>query len=166
VHANDAIDAARRAFPAWAATPWQERVRMLRRAVSLIEERVYFIGAALALEVGKNRMESLGEAQETADLIAYYCDEMERNDGYVVRMRDDPLSGFVSENRSVLRPYGPWLVIAPFTFRWRSPAAPAGAALVAGNTVVIKSASSTPWSGRLLADAFRDAGLRTASSIT
>ena len=45
-----AIDAARRAFPAWAATPWQERVGLLRRAVSLLEERVYFIGAALALE--------------------------------------------------------------------------------------------------------------------
>ena len=49
---------------------------------SSIEARVYFIGAALALEVGKNRMEALGEAQETADLIAYYCDQMERNDGY------------------------------------------------------------------------------------
>ena len=85
VHASER-SLPRRAFPAWAATPWQERVRVLRRAVSLIEERVYLIGAALALEVGKNRMEALGEAQETADLIAYYCDEMERNGGFVVRM--------------------------------------------------------------------------------
>ena len=45
---------------------------LLRRAVALIEERVYEIGAVLSLEVGKNRMEALGEAQETADLIAYY----------------------------------------------------------------------------------------------
>jgi 1-pyrroline-5-carboxylate dehydrogenase len=159
VHAGEAIDAARRAFPGWAATPWQERVRLLRRVVAVIEERVYHIGAALALEVGKNRMESLGEAQETADLIAYYCDEMERNDGYVKRMRDDPLPGYVSENRSVLRPYGPWLVIAPFNFPLALAGGPTGAALVAGNTVVFKSASATPWSGRLLADAFRDAGL-------
>ena len=56
---------------------------MLRHAVALIESRVYFLGAVLALEVGKNRMEALGEAQETADLIAYYCDQMEANDGYV-----------------------------------------------------------------------------------
>jgi 1-pyrroline-5-carboxylate dehydrogenase len=159
VHAGEAIDAARRAFPAWAATPWEERVRLLRRAVALIEERVYHIGAALALEVGKNRMESLGEAQETADLIAYYCDEMERNEGFVTRMRDDPLPGFVSENRSVLRPYGAWLVIAPFNFPLALAGGPVGAALVAGNTVVFKSASATPWSGRLLVDAFRDAGL-------
>ncbi len=71
-------------FPAWAATPWQERVRILRRAVELIEARVYFIGAVLALEVGKNRMEALGEAQETADLIAYYCDA----DGGQRRLRE------------------------------------------------------------------------------
>ncbi len=159
VHARDAVAAARRAFPAWAATPWQERVRLLRRTAALIEERVYFIGAALALEVGKNRMEALGEAQETADLIAYYCDQMERNDGYAKPMARDPLAGFVSENASVMRPYGPWLVIAPFNFPLALSGGPGGAALAAGNTVVFKAASTTPWSGRLLADAFRDAGL-------
>jgi 1-pyrroline-5-carboxylate dehydrogenase len=159
VHANAAIDAARIAYPAWSRTPWQDRVRLLRRAVALIEERVFFIGAALALEVGKNRMESLGEVQETADLIAYYCDEMERNDGYTKPMLSDPLRGFTSENRSVMKPYGPWLVIAPFNFPLALAGGPAGAALAAGNTVVVKSASATPWSGRLLADAFRDAGI-------
>ena len=159
VHGRAAIDAAKRAFPGWAATPWQERVRVLRHAVELIEARVYFIGAALALEVGKNRMESLGEAQETADLIAYYCDEMERNEGYANAMRRDPLPGFVSDNRSVLLPYGVWLVIAPFNFPLALAGGPAGAALVAGNTVVFKPASATPWSGRLLADALRDAGV-------
>jgi 1-pyrroline-5-carboxylate dehydrogenase len=63
VHARAAVAAAAQAFPAWAATPWQQRVRILRRAVELIEARVYFIGAVLALEVGKNRMEALGEAR-------------------------------------------------------------------------------------------------------
>ncbi|HTP97989.1 MAG TPA: aldehyde dehydrogenase family protein [Casimicrobiaceae bacterium] len=159
LHARAAIAAARGAGGHWAATPWQDRVAILRRAVALIEERVYFIGAALALEVGKNRMESLGEAQETADLIAYYCDEMERNDGYRKAMRSDPLPGYVSENRSVLKPHGVWLVIAPFNFPLALAGGPAGAALVAGNTVVLKSASATPWSGRLLADALRDAGV-------
>jgi 1-pyrroline-5-carboxylate dehydrogenase len=158
-HAQHAVAAARAAFPRWAATPWHERVAILRRAVSLIEERVYHIGAALALEVGKNRMESLGEAQETADLIAYYCDEMERHEGYVARMASDPLAGFRSDNTSVLKPYGVWLVIAPFNFPLALSGGPSGAALAAGNTVVFKAASTTPWSGRLLADAFRDAGV-------
>src|SRR5438552_8690261 len=158
-HAAAAIEAAKTAFPAWAATPWTERVALLRRAAALIMERVYEIGAVLALEVGKNRMEALGEAQETADLIAYYCDQMEANDGYVRPMLADPLTGFTSENTSVMKPYGVWLVIAPFNFPLALAGGPSGAALVAGNTVVFKPASSTPWSGRLLALAMRDAGI-------
>ena len=154
-----AIAAAKAAFPAWAATPWNERVSLLRRAVALLEERVYEIGAVLALEVGKNRMEALGEAQEAADLIAYYCDQMEANDGYRRPMLPDPLTGFTSDNASVLKPYGVWLTIAPFNFPLALAGGPSGAALVAGNTVVFKPASATPWSGRLLALAMRDAGL-------
>jgi 1-pyrroline-5-carboxylate dehydrogenase len=158
-HADAAVAAAGRAYPGWAATPWRERVALLRRAAALIEERVFFLGAALALEVGKNRMEALGEAQETADLISYYCDRMEENGGYAKPMARDPLAGFASENASVLKPHGTWLVIAPFNFPFALSGGPSGAALVAGNTVVFKAASATAWSGRLLADAFRDAGL-------
>jgi 1-pyrroline-5-carboxylate dehydrogenase len=157
--AEAAVAAAQRAFPRWAGTPWPQRVALLRRAVALIEERVYYLGAVLALEVGKNRLEALGEAQETADLIAYYCDQMEANDGYARSMARDPVAGFVSENTSVLKPHGVWLVIAPFNFPFALSGGPSGAALVAGNTVVFKAASATAWSGRLLADAFRDAGL-------
>lgn len=69
-----AVRAAQKAFPAWAATPWHERVEQLRRVAALIEERVYDIAAAVALEVGKNRMEALGEVQETADPFTWYCD--------------------------------------------------------------------------------------------
>ncbi len=158
-HASAALDAAARAFRPWAATPWPERVAILRRAADLIESRVYEIGAVLALEVGKNRMEALGEAQETADLIRYACDRMEANDGYVRAMARDPGPGFASENTSAMKPWGPWLVIAPFNFPLALAGGPAGAALVAGNTVVLKPASATPWSARLFALALRDAGL-------
>ena len=65
----------------------------LRRAAALIEERVYAIGAALALEVGKNRMEALGEAQETADFFTGYATELERNDGYDARPARRPAAG-------------------------------------------------------------------------
>jgi len=157
--ADAAVRAAQAAFPAWAATPWQERVRLLRRAGALIEERVYEIGAAVALEVGKNRMESLGEVQETADLFYWYCDQMEANGGFVRELPNDPLAGFVSRNRSVLKPYGVWSVIAPFNFPYALAGGPVAAALVAGNTVVFKTASDTAWSGWLLAEVLRDAGL-------
>lgn len=158
-HAASSVAAAKAAFETWSATPWTERVELLRRVVARIEERVYELGAALALEVGKNRMEALGEVQETADLIAYYCDRMEANDGYARAMLRDPLPGFVSENTSVLKPWGVWLVIAPFNFPFALAGGPSAAALCAGNTVVFKASSATPWSGRLLALAFRDAGI-------
>ncbi|NJD88395.1 MAG: aldehyde dehydrogenase family protein [Betaproteobacteria bacterium] len=156
---SDAVAAARSAFRPWASTHWSERVALLRKAAALIEERVYELAAAMALEVGKNRMESLGEVQETADLIAWYCDEMEENGGFERFLPDDPLKGFASHNRTVMKPHGVWAVIAPFNFPMALAGGPVGAALVAGNTVVFKVASDTAWCGALLMDAFRDAGL-------
>jgi len=157
--AQAALAAARKAFPKWSHTPWQERVSLLRNAAEKIDERLFEIGAVLALEVGKNRMEALGDIAETADLIRYACAQMEKNDGYVAAMGKDPLVGYESTNVSVLRPYGVWLVISPFNFPAALAGGPTGAALVTGNTVVMKPATDTPWTGRLLAECFRDAGL-------
>lgn len=154
-----AVSAAARAFESWCRTPMAERLALVRRAADLLEERVYTIGAVLALEVGKNRMESLGEAQETADFFWGYAAEFERNDGFDRAMPDDPLEGWASHNRSVLKPYGVWAVIAPFNFPLALAGGPTAAALVTGNTVVLKGASDTPWAGRLLADCLRDAGM-------
>ncbi len=154
-----AVQAAQAAYPGWAATPWRERVALLRRAARLIEERVYDIGAALALEVGKNRMESLGEVQETADLIDWYCDQMEANEGFDRVLPDDPLPDWRSHNRTVLRPYGVWAVIAPFNFPFALAGGPLGPALIAGNTAVFKCSPETSLSGWLLLECLRDAGL-------
>jgi 1-pyrroline-5-carboxylate dehydrogenase len=153
-----AVAAAARAFASWRRVPLAERVRLARRAAELLEERVYAIGAALALEVGKNRMEALGEAQETADFFTGYAAELERSQGYERVLPDDPLPGFRSHNRSVLKPYGVWGVIVPFNFPLALAGGPVAAALATGNTVVLKGASDTPWAGRLLADCIRDAG--------
>jgi len=67
--AEAALAAARKAFPKWSGTKWQERVALLRKAADLIDQRIFDIGVAMAMEVGKNRMESLGDVAETADLI-------------------------------------------------------------------------------------------------
>jgi 1-pyrroline-5-carboxylate dehydrogenase len=157
--AADAIAAAKRAAPAWGRTRWQERVRLLRRAAALIAERACAFAAIDSLEVGKNRMEALGDVQEASDLVAYYCDQMERSDGFVRPLLDDPLTHYHSANRSALRPYGVWVVISPFNFPVALAGGPAGAALVAGNTVVFKPATDTPWTGYFLARCFLDAGL-------
>ena len=157
--AGEALAAARKAFPLWSGMKWQERVALLRKAADLIDQRTFEIGAAMAMEVGKNRMESLGDVAETADLVRYSCYQMEKNEGYFVEMGRDPLVGYTSTNMSVLRPYGVWLVISPFNFPTALTGGPAGAALVTGNTIVMKPATDTPWVVRLLAECFRDAGL-------
>ncbi len=154
-----AMHAAQQAFPAWRRTPVAERVALLRQVADLMERRVYEIAAALALEVGKNRMEALGEAQESVDFFRHYADDFERQAGYEHALPDDPLPDCVSHNRSVMRPHGVWIVIAPFNFPLALAAGPVAAALVTGNTVVLKGSTDTPWAGRLLADCIRDAAL-------
>ncbi|HKV65205.1 MAG TPA: aldehyde dehydrogenase family protein [Rhodanobacteraceae bacterium] len=156
-----AMRAADAAFPAWRDTPVVERTRMVRRVADLLEQRVYDVAAAMVLEVGKNRMEALGEAQETVDLIRCYADDFESHDGYAHALPDDPIEGMASHNASVMRPYGVWVVISPFNFPLALAGGPVAAALVTGNTVVLKGASDTPWCVRLLADCIRDAGLPT-----
>ncbi len=157
--AQAALAAARKAFPRWSHMPYQERVRLLRKAADLMDKRIYEFGAVISMEVGKNRMEALGDAAETADLIRYSCDQMQANKGYVRPMGKDPLKGYRSSNTSVLRPYGVWLVISPFNFPCALTGGPLGAALVTGNTVVMKPATDTPWTVRLIAECLRDAGL-------
>ena len=157
--AHEALAAARKAAPGWSHTPWQERVKLMRKVADKIDERIFELGAAMALEVGKNRMESLGDVAESADLIRYACFQMEENGGFIKEMGKDPLVGYEARNVSVLRPYGVWLVVSPFNFPAALTVGPTGAALVSGNTVVMKPATDTPWIVRLLAECFRDAGL-------
>ena len=124
----------------------------------MIDERLTTLGAAMSMEVGKNRMEAMGDVAETADLIRFSCDMMEQNNGFVIPLGKDPLPNHDATNTSVLRPYGVWLVVSPFNFPFALTGGPVGAALAAGNTVVLKPATDTPFIVRLLTDCFRDAG--------
>lgn len=154
--AKDAIAAATEAFDGWRNTPWQDRVALLRKAADLISDRLFEMGAIMSLEVGKNRLEALGDVEETADLIRYYCDQMEKNDGFSNILKSESPR---HHNRSVLKPYGVWAVISPFNFPCALAGGPSGGALVAGNTVVFKPATDTPYTGWMLTTCFRDAGI-------
>lgn len=154
--AEEAIRAARDAFPEWSRTPWQERLRILRRAADNFRDRKYEIGAWLALEAGKPRLEAMGEVEEAVDLITVYSDEMEANNGFV-----KPMGQLSPEeaNRSVLRPYGVWAVIAPFNFPAALATGMIAGALIGGNTVVFKPSHETPLTGLLVYQCLADAGL-------
>ena len=155
-HVDAAVAAARRAQREWARRPWGERVALLRRAAALIRERKYELAALMSLEVGKSRLESMGDAEESADLIDYYCQQVEDADGFVRPMaRITP----VERNTDVLRPYGVFACIAPFNLPLALSAGMSSAALAAGNAVVYKPAEDTPWTGLKLYEVYRDAGL-------
>ena len=153
---DDVVDEARRAPPEWAATPWQERCEILDRAADLISERSVVDGAALAWENGKSRLEAIGEVEESADLIRYYTHAMREHDGF-----ETPMQRFseAEVTTDVMRPYGVWAVIGPFNFPSALTAGPAGAALVAGNTCIIKPSEIGSLSGHLVYRALVEAGV-------
>jgi 1-pyrroline-5-carboxylate dehydrogenase len=158
-HVRAAVSAAKAAFPQWRKTPWQERVATLRNIADKISDNIFDLSALMVLEVGKSRLEALGEVEETADLLRYYANSMEKNHGFLNELGklnpDDPKE----QNYSVLRPYGVWVVISPFNFPMALSAAPIAAALVTGNTVVFKGSSDTPYNGWKTAELFAEAGL-------
>src|SRR6266404_2927463 len=132
---------ARVAFPAWSRTPWSQRAQLLDKAADLIRKRRYDLSVWLMHEMGKNRVEALGEVEETADLLTYYNQQMRESGGYVKEMGKLVPT---DRNTSVLRPHGVWAVVSPWNFPFALLGAPVAAALLTGNTVVCKPSSDTP----------------------
>lgn len=158
--ADKAVDAAvlsaRRAFPGWNKLGWRARVTLLRHAAEVLRASKLDIAIACLLEVGKSRLEAMGEVEESIDLILYYCDEMEAQNGF-----ERPLKrAFEREATvSVQRPHGVFGVIAPFNFPVALSINMVTTALLAGNTVVYKPSPSAGLTGWLIADALLRAGL-------
>lgn len=151
-----AVKAARGAQKSWGAMRWQDRLTILRKAAAEIRRRKWQLGAVMALEIGKNRMEAMGDAEEAADLIDYYAQTMEEANGFV-----KPLGKLLpnEKTQSVLRPYGVFFCISPFNFPLALSTGMSAAALMAGNTIVYKPSPFAPWSGALLAEVYAAAGL-------
>jgi len=153
---DEAVNAAQAAFPAWRDLGWPKRVAILRGGADTIEARKWDIAVACLVEVGKSRLEAVGEVEEAIDLIRHYCDEIERSDGF----RQEMAAASAAEHCSVvLRPYGVFGVIAPFNFPVALAVGMVSAALVAGNTVVFKPSDAAGLTGRLVVEALVEGGL-------
>jgi 1-pyrroline-5-carboxylate dehydrogenase len=154
---QDAIAAARRAQPAWFRLGWEKRLEILRAAAELISERQMEYAGLMAIEVGKNRLEALGEVEEAADLIRYYAKTAEANAFYDHPM--DNLGDAAVHTRSILRPHGVFAVISPFNFPMALAVGPSSAAMMAGNAVVFKPATASAMTAIAIKEAYRDAGV-------
>ncbi|MDJ0269648.1 MAG: aldehyde dehydrogenase family protein [Aigarchaeota archaeon] len=155
-HIKKAIEEAKRAFESWSCRSWRERVRIIRRAAELIDERKFEIAAVITYEVGKNRMEALAECWEAVDALRYYANIMEENNGYE---KDMGPGGPGEKCKMVALPYGVWVVISPFNFPFMLANGMIQGAILTGNTVVFKPTSEAPLSGLMLYQIFRDAGV-------
>lgn len=153
---NAAVAAAKAYSPIWSGTPWPDRVALMRQAADVMEDRQFDLAAVVAIEVGKNRLEALGDVAETVEFFRYYARQMEEHDGFVT-----PLSKLspAEDNRSVLRPYGVWAVISPFNFPMALAGGPSIGALLTGNTVVLKPSNAGALTGLEFARVLRDAGV-------
>ena len=153
---DGAVTVARAYQPEWEATPWQERVAIIRRAAEIVEEETPTLAGFLTLEIGKNRLEALGDVSEASAFINYYCDRLEETGGLSTAMGQ---YGVGDTNHSVLRPWGVWAIISPFNFPLALVASPSSAALLTGNTVVLKPSNTGALGSLLLADIYTRAGL-------
>ena len=154
---QDAIAAAKRAQPAWFHLGWEGRLEILKKAAELISERQMEYAGLMAVEVGKTRLEALGEVEEAADLIRYYAKTAEDNAFYDHPM--DNLGDAAVHTRTILRPHGVFAVISPFNFPMALAVGPSCAAMMAGNTVVFKPASASAMTAIAILEAYRDAGV-------
>src|SRR5947209_4501044 len=138
VHAKQAVEAAKGAFPQWSTTAYTDRVRLVQHAADLISQGKFALAALMSFENGKNRYEAMADVDEAADLMRWYAAEMLRNQGY-----ERPMGTFLpgETTRSILKPYGVWAVVAPFNFPLAIAAGMSTGALITGNTVVFKAAS-------------------------
>jgi 1-pyrroline-5-carboxylate dehydrogenase len=153
---DDAVAAARAFQPEWEALGWEARRDLMLAAADVMEEQVFDLGALMTYEIGKNRLEALGDVAETVEFLRYYSRQMTEHGGFVTELHS---LGANEHNVSVLRPWGVWGVISPFNFPMALSGGPSIGALITGNTVVIKPSNT----GALMALEFyrvmREAGL-------
>lgn len=149
-----AIRQAAAAFDSWGAVAAQERAAVLFRAADLIRERIFELSAWMILEVGKNWAEAYGDAAEAVDFCNFYGRQALR------LAAPQPLTPHPDEELELRYiPLGVGAVIPPWNFPLAIPAGLVAAAVVTGNTVVLKPASDAPVIGYKLFEILRQAGL-------
>ncbi len=148
-----AVETAYANFPKWSRTPADVRVQALIRTAELLRKRKFDFNAWLVLEAGKTWIEAEAETAEAIDFCEYYAREMVRLSGPQPVVQ---LPGERGEFRYL--PLGVGIVIPPWNFSLAILCGMAVAALVTGNTVVIKPSSETPTVGAIFAETLLEAG--------
>ena len=151
---DQAVAAAKRAYPAWRALGVKERAQALWRAAAIMRTRRAELSAWIVYEAGKPWREADGDVIEAIDFLEYYGREA------ILLQEPQRLGNLPGEINDYRRePRGVVAVIAPWNFPLAILTGMTGAALATGNTVVMKPARSTPVIAAKLAGIFEAAGL-------
>jgi 1-pyrroline-5-carboxylate dehydrogenase len=151
-----ALETADRAFPAWARTPAEERANYLFGAAGQVRKKRHDLAAWMVYEVGKSWAEADGEVAECVDLMEYYARQMLDLAG----SQTARLASLPDENTDFFYvPLGAGVVISPWNFPMALTFGMASAAIVTGNSVVIKPASTSATSVYQFAQILLDLGL-------
>jgi 1-pyrroline-5-carboxylate dehydrogenase len=151
--AQDAIEKAYAYFATWSQTRVEERVQWLLKLASIIRERKFEFDAWLVLEAGKTWPEAEGDVSEAIDFCEYYAREA------LALANPEPLVQLSGERSEMAYlPLGVGVIIPPWNFPLAILAGMTTAALVTGNTVVIKPSSDTPTIAGKFAEALAEAG--------
>jgi 1-pyrroline-5-carboxylate dehydrogenase len=152
--AQRAIAAAERAFDSWKRVPARERADVLFRAAALLRERRFLYDALLVYEVGKSWPEADADVAEAIDFLEFYGREMLR---YAQPQPVTPIPG--ERNELVYIPLGVGVVIPPWNFAAAIMMGMSAAAIVAGNTIVLKPSSDAAIVAAWFVNLMKEAGL-------
>jgi 1-pyrroline-5-carboxylate dehydrogenase len=151
--AKEAVEAAHAYFSEWSAVPADKRAGILLRAGELFRERKFEFDAWLVYEAGKTWPEADADVSEAIDFCEYYARQMLR------LAKPDPLVQLPGEKDELFYlPLGVGVIVPPWNFPLAIMVGMTTAALVAGNTVVIKPSSDTPAIAAKFAEVLLDAG--------
>jgi 1-pyrroline-5-carboxylate dehydrogenase len=153
-HVQQAIDAAQTAFSSWSRISTDERAGLLFRAADLIRERKFTFCAWLVYEVGKNWAEADADVGETIDFLEFYGREALR-----LASATTPIQFPGERNQLRYLPLGVGAVIPPWNFPFAIMAGMTAAAIVCGNTVILKPSVDSPTIAARFMSLLEEAGL-------
>jgi len=144
--------AARAAFPAWSATPFAERARLMRAAAAVLRRRRDEFAELMCAEMGKVLADGRAEVEKCAAGCDFYADHAERF------LADEAVDFGDLKAKVVYRPLGTILAVMPWNFPFWQVFRFAAPTLMAGNTAVLKHASNVPGCALAIEEVFREAG--------
>ncbi len=153
-HAEQAMAAALKAFETWQYVSPEERASLLLNAADIIRTRKFEFCAWLTYEVGKNWVEADADVAETIDFLEFYAREALR-----LARSTTPIQYPGERNELLYIPLGVGAVIPPWNFPFAIMAGMTAAAIVCGNTVILKPSSDAPTIAARFVDVLEEAGM-------